>query len=78
MHHPCCFSRLLEYTGFMFVKLEWHLMLFTFGGLGIWWFIDLIMITTASFRDKEGRPIPYDNTPVINPSSNGDVPNEFA
>ena len=45
------------------------LMLFTFGGLGIWWFIDLIMIATASFTDKEGRPIPYDNTPVINPSS---------
>jgi len=45
------------------------LMLFTVGGLGIWWFIDLIMIATASFRDKEGRLIPYDNTPVINPSS---------
>lgn len=44
------------------------LMLFTFGGLGIWWFIDLIMIATASFTDKEGRPIPYENTPVIHPS----------
>ena len=29
------------------------LMIFTFGGLGIWWFIDLIMIGTASFRDNK-------------------------
>ena len=45
------------------------LMLFTFGGLGIWWFIDLILIATASFRDKEGRQIPYNNTPLINPTN---------
>ena len=45
------------------------LMLLTFGGLGIWWFIDLILIAVASFRDKEGRQIPYNNTPLINPSS---------
>ena len=45
------------------------LMIFTFGGLGIWWFIDLILIATASFRDKEGRQIPYDNTPLVNPTS---------
>ena len=44
-------------------------MIFTFGGLGIWWFIDLIMIATASFRDKEGRQIPYNNTPLISPAS---------
>ena len=44
------------------------LMIFTFGGLGIWWFIDLILIATASFRDKEGRQIPYNNTPLINPT----------
>ena len=52
------------------------LMLFTFGGLGIWWFIDLIMIATASFTDKEGRPIPYENTPIINPppSNENDLP----
>ena len=49
------------------------LMLFTFGGFGIWWFIDLIMIATASFTDKEGRAIPYTNTPVINPSSSGNA-----
>ena len=45
------------------------LMIFTFGGLGIWWFIDLFMIATASFRDKEGRQIPYNNTPLISPAS---------
>ena len=43
-------------------------MIFTFGGLGIWWFIDLFLIATASFRDKEGRQIPYNNTPLINPT----------
>ena len=45
------------------------LMLLTFGGFGIWGFIDLILIAVASFRDKEGRQIPYNNTPLINPSS---------
>ena len=45
------------------------LMIFTFGGLGIWWFIDLILIATASFRDKEGRQIPYNNTPLVSPTS---------
>ena len=44
-------------------------MILTFGGLGIWWFIDLILIATASFRDKEGRQIPYNNTPLINPTN---------
>ena len=45
------------------------LMLFTFGGFGLWWFIDLILIAVASFRDKEGRQIPYNNTPLINPKN---------
>ena len=31
------------------------LMIITFGGLGIWVLIDLIMILVGSFRDKEGR-----------------------
>ena len=30
-------------------------MLFTFGGLGIWVLIDLILIAVGSFRDKENR-----------------------
>ncbi len=31
------------------------LQLFTFGGLGIWALIDLIIIAVGSFHDKEGR-----------------------
>ena len=31
------------------------LMLLTLGGLGIWAFIDLILIVVGSFRDDEGR-----------------------
>ena len=31
------------------------LMLVTFGGLGIWALIDLIVILVGSFRDKEGK-----------------------
>lgn len=31
------------------------LQLFTFGGLGIWWAVDLIMIITGSFTDKSGQ-----------------------
>lgn len=31
------------------------LMMFTFGGLGIWTLIDLIMVATSSFKDKKGQ-----------------------
>lgn len=31
--------------------------LFTLGGLGIWWMIDLIMIITGSFTDGDGEKI---------------------
>ena len=31
------------------------LQLITLGGLGIWWFVDMILIVTGSFRDDEGR-----------------------
>ena len=30
-------------------------MLFTLGGLGIWWLADNIMLLAGSFRDAEGR-----------------------
>lgn len=33
------------------------LKLFTFGGLGIWWLIDVILIAAGSMRDAEGRPL---------------------
>ena len=29
--------------------------LFTLGGLGVWWLIDLIVVGSGSFRDAEGR-----------------------
>lgn len=33
------------------------LQLITLGGLGIWALIDLIIIVTGNFKDKEGFPI---------------------
>jgi hypothetical protein len=30
-------------------------MIFTFGGLGIWTLIDIIMIATGSFTDMDGK-----------------------
>jgi len=33
------------------------LMLFTLGGLGIWSIIDLVLIATSNFTDKEGKII---------------------
>ena len=33
------------------------LMLFTFGGLGIWALIDLIMLVCGAFTDSEGRKV---------------------
>jgi TM2 domain-containing membrane protein YozV len=37
------------------------LQLITFGGLGIWVLIDLIMIAVGKFSDKQGRPITADS-----------------
>jgi TM2 domain-containing membrane protein YozV len=33
------------------------LMLFTLGGFGMWYFIDLVMIAMGVFKDKENFPI---------------------
>ena len=33
------------------------LFIITLGGLGIWWIVDLILIVTGSFRDKQGQKI---------------------
>ena len=33
------------------------LKLVTFGGLGIWWLVDLIITLTGNRRDKQGRPL---------------------
>lgn len=34
------------------------LQLVTFGGLGIWWLVDMIMILVGKFKDKSGAVIP--------------------
>ncbi|HEY2378313.1 MAG TPA: TM2 domain-containing protein [Gemmatimonadaceae bacterium] len=31
--------------------------LLTFGGFGIWWLVDMILILTGSLRDGDGRKI---------------------
>jgi TM2 domain-containing membrane protein YozV len=33
------------------------LKLITFGGCGIWWLIDLILIATGSMTDADGQPL---------------------
>ena len=40
------------YTGYIGLGL---LKLFTCGGLGIWWLIDLILIAAGNFRDADGQ-----------------------
>jgi hypothetical protein len=42
------------YTGHTLYGL---IQLFTGGGFGIWWLIDLIYIATGKFRDAQGRPL---------------------
>ena len=50
------------------------LMLITFGGLGIWWLIDLIMIAIGSFKDIEGRAIIYQSANTANTAPSTHVP----
>ncbi len=33
------------------------LKLFTLGGCGIWWLVDIILIATGSLKDAQGRPL---------------------
>ena len=33
------------------------LKLLTFGGLGVWWLVDMILILTGNMKDKAGRPL---------------------
>jgi hypothetical protein len=33
------------------------LKLFTFGGCGVWWLVDVILIATNSLRDSQGRAL---------------------
>jgi TM2 domain-containing membrane protein YozV len=40
------------YTGHIGLGL---LKLFTCGGLGIWWMIDIILIAVGSYRDSDGQ-----------------------
>jgi TM2 domain-containing protein len=42
------------YTGSIMLGL---LKLITFGGCGIWWLIDIILIVTGSYKDANGRPL---------------------
>jgi len=41
----------MGYVGLGIVKL------LTFGGCGVWWLIDIILIATGSLRDAQGRPL---------------------
>lgn len=40
------------------------LQLITFGGLGVWWLIDMILILTGNFKDKDNNQIPNINPKV--------------
>jgi hypothetical protein len=42
------------YTGHIVPGL---IQLFTLGGCGVWWAIDLFMIVTGKYTDSEGRPL---------------------
>lgn len=35
------------------------LFLFTGGGFGIWWFIDLVRVISGNFPDQNGKPIRF-------------------
>jgi TM2 domain-containing membrane protein YozV len=37
------------------------LKLITFGGLGIWWIVDIVLIATDEMRDKQNQPLDTSN-----------------
>ena len=45
------------------------LKLITFGGLGIWWLIDLIIIVSGNMRDAEGKVVRSGDSVTINVQS---------
>lgn len=49
-----CFGVHRFYTGHIGIGVA---QLLTFGGCGIWWLIDFLMIVTGSFTDNEGHKI---------------------
>ena len=53
------------------------LMLLTFGGLGIWYLIDVILIAAGSFRDADGRRVVYWTEDEAIAAGAGRVPGEI-
>ena len=53
------------------------LMIFTLGGLGIWYLIDLIMIALGSFRDFDGREITHNSGTIMDKSDNSSSDKKF-
>ena len=46
-------------------KKNGFLMLITFGGLGIWWIIDIIRMIMGHFNDRNGNPINHKSLQLI-------------
>ncbi|MBF0607441.1 MAG: TM2 domain-containing protein [Magnetococcales bacterium] len=55
----CCFSGVMGIHRFYVGKTGTGiLMLLSFGGGGVWWLIDMIMVLSGVFRDKSNLVIP--------------------
>lgn len=42
------------------------LKLITFGGLGIWWVVDLVLISSGNMKDSKGRELVIKKIKVVN------------